>query len=45
MYFNEIGVFAHEDGGFDVMVGELSEGEGGAGMFRGNFSIKNTIKL
>lgn len=42
---NEIGVFAHEDGGFDIMVGELGEGEEGRGVFRGNFSIKNTIEL
>ena len=42
---NEIGVFADEDGGLEVMVGELGEGEEGAGMFRGDFSIKNTIKL
>ena len=41
---NEIGVFASEDGGFEIMVGELGEGEEGAGMFRGNFSIKNTIR-
>ncbi len=37
---DEIGVFAHEDGGFDVMVGELGEPiEGGVG-FRGNFEVK-----
>jgi hypothetical protein len=42
---DEIGVFAHEDGGFEIMVGELSEREEGAGMFRGNFSIKNTIRF
>jgi len=40
---NEIGVFAHEDGGVDIMVGELSEGEEGAGMFRGDFSVKNSL--
>lgn len=40
---NEVGVFAHEDGGFDIMVGELSEVEEGSGMFRGDFSVKNTI--
>lgn len=42
---NEIGVFAHEDGGFDLMVGDLSEGSEGAGMFRGDFSIQSTIGL
>ena len=40
---NEIGVFAHEDGGVDIMVGELGEGEAGAAMFRGNFNVKTTI--
>jgi hypothetical protein len=39
----EIGVFAHEDGGFDIMVGELSEGEEGAGVFRGDFKVDITI--
>ncbi len=42
---DEIGVFAHEDGGFEVMVGGLSEGAEGAGMFRGDFSIRTDIKL
>lgn len=42
---NEIGVFAHEDGGVEIMVGELGEGEEGAGVFRGNFSIKSTIRF
>lgn len=42
---NEIAVFAHEDGGYDIMVGELGEGEEGAGVFRGNFVIKNSISL
>lgn len=42
---NEIGVFAHEDGGFDIMVGELGEGEEGSPLFRGNFTVKNTIPL
>ncbi len=40
---NEIGVFAHEDGGVDIMVGELGEGEEGMGTFRGDFTIKNSI--
>ncbi len=42
---DEIGVFAHEDGGFDILVGELSEGEEGTGLFRGNFTGKYTIPL
>lgn len=42
---DEIGVFAHEDGGFDILVGELSEGEDGAGLFRGDFKVKQTIQL
>lgn len=41
----EIGVFAHEDGGLDIMVGELSEGEAGEPLFRGDFTITNTIQL
>lgn len=40
---NEIGVFAHEDGGYDLLVGELSEGAEGAGMFRGDFTVSSTI--
>jgi hypothetical protein len=39
----EAGVFAHEDGGFQILVGELSEGEEGSGMFRGNFTLKADI--
>lgn len=42
---DEIGVFAHEDGGYDIMVGGLSEGEEGSPMFRGDFKIKNSIEL
>ncbi len=43
---DEIGVFANEDGGLEVMVGKLDEGaEGGAGMFRGDFEIKSSIDL
>jgi len=40
---DEIGVFAHEDGGFDVMVGELGEPEEGSDGFRGNFEVKITL--
>ncbi len=40
---NEVGVFAHEDGGYQILVGELGEGEEGAGLFRGNFEIKIDI--
>ncbi len=42
---NELGVFAHEDGGFDLMVGELSEGEVGTGLFRGDFKIKHALEF
>ncbi len=42
---DEIGVFAHEDGGYQIMVGSLEEPiEGGAG-FRGDFKIKADIRL
>lgn len=42
---DEIGVFAHEDGGYDIMVGALEEPiEGGAG-FRGDFEVKHTIEM
>jgi hypothetical protein len=40
---NEIGVFANEDGGYDVMVGDLSEGESGAGVFRGDFKVRAAL--
>lgn len=40
---NEIGVFGHEDGGVELMVGELSEGSAEEPFFRGDFEIKNTI--
>lgn len=41
---DEIGVFAHEDGGYQIMAGILSEpdGEGSTG-FRGDFKIKKDI--
>lgn len=42
---DEIGVFGHEEGGFEIMVGELSEGEQGMGLFRGNFKIIRTIRI
>lgn len=42
---NEIGVFGFEEGGVEIMVGELSEGEEGAGIFRGNFQVKHTIRI
>lgn len=41
---SEVGVFANEAGGYDIMVGSLSEGEEGAPLFRGDFKIKTTIK-
>lgn len=40
---DEIGVFAHEDGGYDLMVGELGEGDSETPFFRGNFKIRHTI--
>lgn len=41
---DEIGVFAQEDGGYDIMVGSLDEGiEGGEG-FRGDFEIVHTLE-
>ena len=42
---NEIGVFAIEDGGHEIMVGGLGEGEAGAPMFRGDFIVRSDIKL
>ena len=41
---DEIGVFAHEDGGYQIMVGELGEGDEGRAVFRGNFEIKHDIR-
>lgn len=41
---DEIGVFAHEDGGYQIMVGGLSEPDGESSQgFRGDFSIKYDI--
>jgi len=40
----EIGVFAHEDGGYQIMVGELDEGSAEAPAFRGDFEIKVDIQ-
>lgn len=37
---DEIGVFTHEDGGYDIMVGELEESIEGSAGFRGNFEVK-----
>lgn len=36
---DEIGVFANEDGGLDVMAGQLGEGDAENPPFRGNFKI------
>jgi hypothetical protein len=41
---NEIGIFAHEDGGYEVMVGELSEGDAETAPFRGDFEVKASIQ-
>ena len=42
---SEIGVFGHEDGGYEIMVGQLVEREEGAGITRGSFEIKESIPL
>ena len=42
---DEIGVFANEDGGVEVMVGGLSEGIEGGASFRGDFKIKEELKF
>ncbi|OGG41986.1 hypothetical protein A2837_02140 [Candidatus Kaiserbacteria bacterium RIFCSPHIGHO2_01_FULL_46_22] len=41
---NEIGIFANEDGGFDIMIGVLSEGVGGS-ILRHDFEVKQSIGL
>ena len=40
---SEIGVFAHEDGGYQIMAGTLSTGEGKYPFSRGNFKVKADI--
>lgn len=40
---DEIGVFAHEDGGYDLLAGELAEGDAENPPFRGSFRILTTI--
>ena len=40
---DEIGVFAHEDGGYQIMVGTLEESIEGSAGFRGDFKIKTDI--
>jgi hypothetical protein len=42
---DEIGVFAVEDGGLELMVGALSEGIEGGESFRGDFVIKPEFRL
>lgn len=42
---DEVGVFANENGGFDIMTGQLGEGEEGAGMFRGDFKVKQAVQI
>ena len=42
---DEVGVFANEDGGFDLLVGALSEGAVGEGLFRGDFLLKVIIEI
>jgi hypothetical protein len=41
---DEVGVFAHEDGGFDIMVGGLSEGIEGGAFFRGDFEVRQSVQ-
>lgn len=41
---DEVGLFAHEDGGFDLLAGQLGEGEEGSPFFRGNFKTITTIR-
>lgn len=41
---DEIGVFAHEDGGFDILVGALEEPIEGSAGFRGDFEVKHVIE-
>lgn len=40
---DEIGVFAHEDGGVDIMTGGLSEGVEGGAFFRGDFEVRQSL--
>jgi hypothetical protein len=42
---DEIGVFANEDGGYEIMTGALSEGDAETPGFRGDFKIKTQIAL
>jgi hypothetical protein len=42
---DEIGVFAHEDGGYQIMVGTLEEPIEGSAGFRGDFKIKADIRI
>ncbi len=42
---NEIGVFAHEDGGYQIMIGDLDEGGAHDLGIRGNFKIKADVAL
>lgn len=40
---DEVGVFAVEDGGYEIMVGQLGEPQEGTEGFRGNFKIQVSI--
>ena len=42
---DEIGIFAHEDGGVDIMTGALSEGIEGGAFFRGDFKVQKSIEF
>lgn len=42
---DEIGVFANEGGGYDIMVGALDEGSAETPGVRGGFEIKTTVQF
>lgn len=42
---DEVGVFAHEDGGYQIMVGELGEGDENSPFVRRNFVVHTDIRL
>lgn len=42
---DKIGVFAHEDGGVDIMVGTLDEGSADIAPFRGDFEVRQSIEF
>jgi hypothetical protein len=40
---DEIGVFANEHGGVDIMTGTLSEGDATTAFFRGDFTVRHAV--